>query len=243
MNRNDRWAGWQRDHVTLSPREQRREFAVTTLATPPQAEPATSLYTSDGYLIAGSMLERAAGVDFEQLARERMFAPLGLTSMTYGGEGHGPPRVLGHEARRLGPSRPVPYEPAEYGARPFGAPAGFLRATVPDLLRYLDFHLRGDNGSSPLLDQQTLRRLHRAPAGEPFALGWQTDVMRNAAGEPQEHSVYHGGYTGRSRANVWFVPETGWATAIVTNDGRGDESITADIFYALLREFDVIPRP
>jgi hypothetical protein len=37
------------------------------------------------------------------------------------------------------------------------------------------------------------------------------------------------------------VPETGWGTAIVTNDGRGDESITASIFYALLREFDVIP--
>ena len=35
-----------------------------------------------------------------------------------------------------------------------------------------------------------------------------------------EHSVHHGGYTGRSRANIWFVPETQWGTAIVINHGE-----------------------
>jgi hypothetical protein len=38
------------------------------------------------------------------------------------------------------------------------------------------------------------------------------------------------------------VPETQWGTAIVMNHGRGDDSISADIFHALLREVGLLPR-
>ncbi len=240
LNRNDRWAGWQRDRAALSPLEQRRAFAFATLEAPPRSAPGTAtFYTSDGYVIAGSLLERAAGRDFETQVRTRLFEPLGLTSMAYGGEPASVSRVLGHEPRWLGPSRPVPDDAAEYGTRPFGVPAGFLRASVPDLLRYVDFHLQGARGLSSLLDQPAFLRLHRPLHGQPYGLGWQVEVRVDAAGQPIEHSVHHGGYSGRSRANLWFVPETGWGTAIVTNDGRGDEAITADVFYGLLQESGV----
>jgi len=72
-------------------------------------------------------------------------------------------------------------------------------------------------------------------------LGWETETRHDAQGKIVEHSVYHGGYSGRSRANIWFVPETEWGTAIVMNHGRGDDSISADIFYALIREFRLVP--
>ena len=65
-------------------------------------------------------------------------------------------------------------------------------------------------------------------------------MTRDADGRAVEHSVYHGGYSGRSRANMWFAPETGWGTVIVTNHGLGDDAMTADIFYALIREFGLV---
>jgi hypothetical protein len=42
---------------------------------------------------------------------------------------------------------------------------------------------------------------------------------------------------------MWFVPETQWGTVIVMNHGRGGDAIIADIFYALLREFELFPFP
>lgn len=240
MNRNDRWAGWQRAHSTLPPLEQRRQFTFMVLEKPPRSTPGSeSFYTSDGYIMAGSMLERAAGIEWTELVRLRLLEPLALHSMTFESASQGIATVLGHEPPRwFGLSRPVPNDPAEYGILPFGAPAGFLRSSVPDLLRYLDFHMRGDSGTANLLlPQEAFQRLHRADPGEQFALGWESEVQTHPSSGTTEHSVYHGGYSGRARANVWFVPETGWGTAIVTNDGKGDASLTADIFYGLLAEF------
>jgi hypothetical protein len=111
---------------------------------------------------------------------------------------------------------------------------------VPDLLRYLDFHIQGAHGRHRQFSQAVFQRLHFAPDGEAFALGWESETRRDARGQITEHSVFHGGYSGRARANLWFSPETEWGTVIVTNHGRGDDGITADIFYALLREFGLV---
>ena len=238
MNRNDRWAGWQRQHSTSSPTEQRLAFTKAALQRPPRSAPGTeTFYTSDGYIVAGAMLERLAGLDWEQLVRTRLFEPLELRSMRYGVA----TQVSGHEAGWFGRSLVIAPDPAEYGSRPFGAPAGFLRATVPDLLRYVDFHIQGERGGGRLLQRPSFERLHRAVDAEPYALGWATDVRRDERGRIVEHSVYHGGYSGRFRANIWFVPETQWGTAIVMNHGRGDDATSADIFYALLREVGLLP--
>jgi CubicO group peptidase (beta-lactamase class C family) len=243
LNRNDRWAAWHREHIHDTPTGQRRQFAQTALQRPPRYPPGTdTYYTSDGYIIAGSMLERAAGIDWEQLVRTRLFAPLDLRSMEYGAiPGDGSiTQVFGHEAGWFGRPRTFAFDPDEYGRHPFGAPAGFLYASVPDLLRYLDFHIQGAQGRDRRLPRAVFQRLHFAPVGEPFALGWASETQRDARGTITEHSVFHGGYSGRARANLWFSPETGWGTVIVTNHGGGDDAITADIFYALLREFGLV---
>jgi hypothetical protein len=54
-----------------------------------------------------------------------------------------------------------------------------------------------------------------------------------------ERSIYHGGYSGRSRANMWFCPESGWGTVIVYNSGEGDGGELGEVFYALLRELKI----
>jgi CubicO group peptidase (beta-lactamase class C family) len=217
-------------------------FVKSFLGRPPRRAPGREVsYTSDGYILAGAMLERAAGVPFETLVRQRLFEPLGLATMTYDPRpASGPPvLVSGHESGWLGITRPVPHDPAEYGAPPFGSPAGFLYSSVPDLLRYVGFHIDGGNRRPRLLQPASFRRLHAYVEGERFALGWAIDVTRDEDGRIVERSLYHGGYSGRSRANIWFAPETQWGTVIVANHGRGDDSITDDVFYALLREFEL----
>lgn len=240
MNRNDRWTGWQRAHSDDSPREQRLAFTTAAIQRPPQSPPGTAAsYSSDGYIVAGSMLERLAGQDWAPLVHTLLFEPLGLQSMRYGLA----TPVSGHETGWFGRSLAIPPDPSEYGLQPFGAPAGFLQATVPDLLRYLDFHIQGERGHGTLLPQVAVEHLHDAVGQEPYALGWESEVRRDAQGRVVEHSVYHGGYSGRFRANLWFVPETQWGTAIVMNSGRGDDTISSDVFYGLLRDFGLVAGP
>jgi CubicO group peptidase (beta-lactamase class C family) len=243
LNRNVRWSDWHREHAADTPAAQRLAYVTAALARPPAHAPGTTAaYTSDGYVVAGSMLERAAGIAWEDLVEARVRAPLQLHSMRYGllVGGTVRQRVVGHESGWFGrPVANIP-DPAEYGRHPFGAPAGFLYSSVPDLLRYVDFHIQGDNGRGRLVPQASFQRLHDAVGG-PYALGWQSDVRRNERGEIVERSLYHGGYSGRFRANLWFVPETQWGTAIVMNHGRGDDAITSDVFYALLRELGARP--
>ena len=243
LNRNARWSEWQHRHRDRSPSGQRLAFTAAALRRPPRSTPGTeSFYTSDGYVVAGALLERMAGSGWEELVRATLFEPLGLHSMRYGFATRRPgaAAVAGHEPGWFGRPRVVAADPAEYGSQPFGAPAGFLFATVPDLLRYVDFHIQGANAGGSLLRQMSFERLHQSLGGDRYALGWMSDARRDARGVVVEHSVYHGGYSGRARANMWFVPETQWGTVIVTNDGRGDESISTGIFYALLHEFGVI---
>ena len=244
LNRNVRWSGWHRRHAHLTAAEQRFAFAADALRRPPRSAPGTgTFYTSDGYVVAGSLLERAAGVEWNLLVRTLLFEPLGLRSIGHDVDARrGFTAATGHEPGVFGWPRAIPHDPDEYGPRPFGAPAGFMYATVPDLLRYVDFHIQGEHGRAPLLQPASFRRLHRALDGDTAALGWMSEVRLDADGRVVEHSVFHGGYSGVARANMWFVPETQWGTAIVVNDGRGDEAIASEIFYDLLREFGVVPR-
>ena len=192
MNRNDRWTGWQREHSNDSPTEQRLAFTKAALQRPPRSAPGTqTFYTGDGYIVAASMLERLAGLDWEQLVRTQLFEPLELRSMRYGIA-----TVSGHEDGWFGRSRVIAPDSAEYGRHPFGAPAGFLVASVPDLLHYVDFHIQGERGRGRLLQQSSFTRLHRAVNAEQYALGWATETRHDAQGQIVEHSVFHGGIPG-----------------------------------------------
>ena len=55
-----------------------------------------------------------------------------------------------------------------------------------------------------------------------------------------ERSIYHGGFSGRSRANMWFSPENRIGMVIIYNHG-GDDKVDAykDIFYSLLKELEL----
>jgi CubicO group peptidase (beta-lactamase class C family) len=238
MNRNDRWAAWPQAHARASATDQRRLFVDEALRRPPRSAPGTTtFYSNDGYIVAGSMLERLAGQAWEDLARNVLFVPYGLTTMRYGAAPGPVGSVWGHEDRWFGGSRPVPSDAAEFGSPPFGSPAGFLWSSLADLLRFADVHIAAAHGAGRELSRDSSARLLTPTDSQTFAAGWEVETKRRADGTVIERSVYHGGYSGRFRANVWFSPESRTGTAIVYNDGA--EAATgayADVFYALLRE-------
>jgi CubicO group peptidase (beta-lactamase class C family) len=241
MSTNERWAAWHRDHISKSAIEKRRLFVAKVFSDPPRAAPGTeTYYVNDGYVVAAAMLEAATGRPWEAYVRDVLFAPMSLESMRYGVPVRGEDRgvVWGHAPRSFSGPLAMRPDPDEYGDPPFGSPAGFLYSTVPDLLRYLDLHIQGANGASALLGREEFDYLHTPLAGERFALGWEVETTRDADGRVLERSIYHGGFSGRARANLWFSPESRSGTVIVYNYG-GDEKADAyaAIFFALLKEF------
>lgn len=243
MSTNQRWAAWYKDHPSKTPTELRKLFAAKVLKDQPRSAPGTqTFYCNDGYLVAASMLEKVTGKAWEQTVSEMLFTPLSLKSMRFSSAAAGLDGAIvwGHEPGFLGRTVAVASDPKEYGDPPFGSPGGFLATSIPDMLRYIDFHIQGANGKASLLKAESFKFLHTPLQGEQFALGWEVEATRDAAGRVVEHSIYHGGFSGRARANMWFCPESKTGTVIVYNHGGDDKANAyADIFFALLREFSL----
>ena len=241
MNSNEQFSAWNRRHSKNSALEQRLLFGPAALKRQPRYTPgAEHYYCNDGYFVAGSMIERVSDSRFEDQVRKRLFEPLKLTSATLGcGSGdHTLTNVWGHEDGSFGRTIAIKPEVTEFGDPPFGSPGGFLYCSVPDLLKYVNFHIEGAIGRGLLLKSQSFDRLHTPLKGQNYALGWEVEIKRNSEGKVIERSMYHGGYTGRTRANMWFCPESQWGTVIVCNHGRGVGEEMSTVFYALLQEFE-----
>ena len=71
-----------------TPTEQRRELMTGILNKPPKAPPGTKMiYSNQGYVVAGAMIEKVAGKPYEALIAERLFQPLHMTSAGFGPPG------------------------------------------------------------------------------------------------------------------------------------------------------------
>jgi CubicO group peptidase (beta-lactamase class C family) len=241
MRSNELWTKWHRDRATSSAKEKRRLFTAKVMTDPPRYVPDTeTYYCNDGYLVAASMMEAVTGKSWEELARELVFEPLDLKTFRYGvaSPESDPGTVWGHEEATFG-ARAVKPDINEYGEPPFGSPGGFLYATVADMLRFVDFHIQGANGEGDLLKSASFKRLHTPHEDQHFGAGWEVESKRDATGRVVERSIYHGGYSGRARANMWFCPESKTGIVIVYNHGGQKESDAyVDIFYGLLKELE-----
>jgi CubicO group peptidase (beta-lactamase class C family) len=154
----------------------------------PEQAPGTAFhYANLGYLIAGAMIEKAAGIPWEQLIVSRVFAPLGLKT-----PGLGPQATtgkidapVGHQVDERGVITPMLWGPAA-DAPPVIGPAGVAHMSVLDFAAWAGWNAgRGMRGPA-LVKPETLARIHRphvnmgvipnATPGTPregeYALGW-----------------------------------------------------------------------
>ncbi len=228
--------------------QQRLEIARQALSRPPGIPPDTKYwYSNEGYILAGAVLEQLTGRAWEDLMRERLFQPLGIST-----GGFGPPGTAGKTDQPWGhssfvgkpidPGRPAAQFPSYYG------PAGLAHMTITDWAKFIGLHLRGDPANphcqAALLKLDTFAELHAvAPAttskgwvmrgvtflatgdagpAVTYRAGWFISPASWAKGtQPGDtgRRLWHGGSNGISHAVVCIAPEIDFAVLVACNRG------------------------
>jgi CubicO group peptidase (beta-lactamase class C family) len=202
--------------ATGSPVKQRLSFARGWLSGIPEATPGTKfIYSNQGVALAGAMLERLGGKPYEELLKEKVFKPLGITSAGFGAPGS--PRTIdqprGHQGK---PSAFTPKPPGKDADNPEAiTPAGRVHLSISDLARYASWHARGPLQDTKLMSDETFRHLHTNPPGSDYAMGWAIGERSWAGGRVLNHN----GTNTMWYAVVWVAPEKQAAYVAATNCG------------------------
>ena len=192
----------------------RRKVLDEVFSRPPQAEPGTRyVYSNFGYALAGHMAEKAAKKPWEELMREKLFVPLGMTSAGFGA----PADRGGVRQPRGHTSDGTPVEPAARGADnpPAIGPGGTVHCSIEDWARFVALHLRGSRGGGKMLKVETFKKLHTPAEGNPYALGWL--VGRSPLGKGV--ALNHAGSNTMWYAVAWVLPESDLAVVVACNQG------------------------
>ncbi len=174
-------------------------------------------YSNVGYTIAGHIAETITGKPFEVLLRDRVFAPLKLTSAGFGPpRGDGPNQEpVGHVAWFRWFRKPMDPFTTRADNSPVMAPAGVVHMTIGDLARYGAVHLGGESGSLPgLLPQSAWKRLH-TPFLDDYACGWACYTSDSAGGPV----IWHNGSNTMWYALLVVLLARNLVLAFATNDG------------------------
>lgn len=172
-------------------------------------------YSNAGFALAGLMLEEVANSTWEDLMRERLFEPLGMESGGFGVPAT--PRHLNHPVGHGGAiGNPTIFDPASNADNPPAiGPAATVHASILDLARYVQAHLRGDREGTALLPRATWEFLHTRAFGNSYALGWNVLNRPWAGGD----ALTHTGSNTQWYTNIWIAPEVDWACIVCTNFG------------------------
>jgi CubicO group peptidase (beta-lactamase class C family) len=165
----------------------------------------TYAYSNNGYIVVGAMLEAATGTPWEELVRQKVFEPLGMTRAGFGAPvARNPDHPCGHvPGGPDGSDRPVRIggdNPAPLG------PAGRVHMPLADMARYLAAHA---SRSVDFLSTESWETLHTVPFTGNYAMGWV------AIGPEQR---WHNGSNTMWYAEIIFHRD-GRAAAVVVNDG------------------------
>lgn len=191
-------------------------------------------YSNDTYAVAGALIERVTGESLQAVMDRRVLQPLGLERTTFDLN-----RVLSDsEATTLYTKTPdgIIHSPTWDQAPAYEA-AGFLKSTIADLGRYLQFCL--SDGDELGLTEEAMFKTKAAIAWsapeKEYGLGWTIEHLRATT-----KLVTHGGSLKGISSHVGFAPQKNFAVAVLTNlDGLPARRIWQVVVNELLgRDFD-----
>jgi CubicO group peptidase (beta-lactamase class C family) len=212
-------------------REQRYQVARLVLQQEPAAPAGSNmLYSNFGYLVAGAMAEGVGAKPWEELLRQRIFDPLGMSSA-----GFGAPGVADAVTQPRGHRRGNPVEPGPLADNaPVIGPAGTVHLSLADWGKFAALHLAGARGESDFLRQETFQRLYTPSPGGDIAIGWGVQ-RRGAIGR----LLTHAGSNGSWFARIVLAPERNLAILVTMNmSGAEAEKATDGVVIAMIRRFD-----
>lgn len=188
-------------------------FAFLNAYELPRAPGAAYEYSNAGYGLLGLLLAERAGTSYAALARERVFAPLGMASTSAGPRND--PRLLpGYDER----GRRVP--PWRFDVL---AGAGSITSTAGDMLAYAAAQLPGAHG--PLAEAARLAHAPRAecPEGR-IGLAWTI---------APDGTLWHSGGTNGFRSMLALAPRSRSAVVLLANVPAGPGALETTAFHLL----------
>lgn len=147
-------------------------------------------YSNLMYIMAGHVCEKMTGQSWEELVRERIFLPLGMTRTNTSIRGL---QQSGDYAQPYWQGATGPFRVENWNVE-LGGPAASINSTLHDMLKWVQFHIAG--GVTPagrrLIKCATLDELHTPqvpyqlwswafPEVQPigsYAMGWWNDMYR-----------------------------------------------------------------
>jgi len=201
--------------------EARAQYVRAVLATPPK-DIGKYNYSNEGYVLLGAAVERVSGKRWEDVMRDELFAPLGMTECGFGAPGTATEvdQPWGHT------TKPVPPGPGADNA-PAMAPAGGVNCSLPSWGKFLVVQAAG---KTSLLTPATFAHLHDPPKidRDTYTGGW---LIRPMFGEP---AYGHEGSNKKWHAIAIVAPAHDTAIAIVSN--RADDHL-AETARPLIESF------
>ncbi len=199
-----------------TPTGARRFLLEGVTSKPPEATPGTKyIYSNAGVAMAGHMAEKVTGKSWEDLMREKIFRPLGMTTAGFGAPGtrakNDQPR--GHK------SDGTPVEPGPGADNPVAiGPAGIVHCSIGDWAKFAAANL--PSAKTKLVKPETLTKLHTpAPGQPPYAMGWMIAGNQPWAGGP---ALTHAGSNTMWFAVVWLAPAKDFAVLVACNQANAE---------------------
>jgi CubicO group peptidase (beta-lactamase class C family) len=226
--------------------EQARRLLLTRLtATAPASTPGTQYaYSNTGFSLAGHMLETVAGESWEELTRERIYKPLGMTTAGFGVPAT--PRHIDHPWGHTLPNAaaapgagnlPGPIAPGTSADNPPAVgPGGTMHCSPIDYAKYLAFHIEAHKGRSKLLSRESAIKLHTAYANNSnYAHGW---IALDRTWGGGEKVLTHTGSNVQWFSTTWIAPGREFGVLGACNMGGTTASAaTGDIVTRMIQEF------
>lgn len=188
-------------------------------------------YNNAAYGLAGLLVEKVSGQEYERYIVDRVLKPLGVTTAH--------PVYPSPEMVEL---MALPYVPSANGPRAVDQvhfdvyPAGDVFLTATDMARFLGAHLNGGvfNGQR-ILSETSVTKAHTPLHGGTYGLGWWARKAKNG-----NTIIVHGGAIPGQTANMMGDLDAKVGVYFMTNYGSATPEI-ADAAIALLRGENYVP--
>jgi len=211
-----------------TPTSARRLLLQGVTSKPPEATPGEKyIYSNAGFSIAGHMAEKVTGKSWEDLTREKIFRPLGMTTAGFGAPGtpakNDQPR--GHKADGS------PVEPGPAADNPVAiGPAGIVHCSIGDWAKFAAASL--PSAKTKLVKPETLEKLHTPAPGDPkYAMGWIIADNQPWAAGP---ALTHAGSNTMWYAVLWLAPANDFAVLVACN--QANDNACNDAVLALIAD-------
>jgi serine-type D-Ala-D-Ala carboxypeptidase len=192
-----------------------------------RAEPgARFMYSDVGFIVLGEIVERVSGRTLDAFAKERIFAPLGMSETGFNPDSKLKLRAAPTQERNGDWMRGEVHDPRAYKLGGVAGHAG-LFSTAEDLARYAQMLVNdGVLGEARILKPETcqLMQASQEVSSGIRTLGWdcRTGYSSNRGDLFSPRAFGHGGFTGTA---LWIDPDREMFVIFLSNrvhpDGKG----------------------